>query len=323
MEETISVIIPVYNIELYLEQCLDSVIDQTYRKLEIILIDDGSTDKSGVICDEYEIKDPRIIVIHQENAGAAAAKNAGLRKATGEYLAFVDGDDWLESFAYQTMINIMHEEKTDVVECAFRNVFPDRAVDRKRYSDKKSFTNPDYMIRYSEDWMCALTTNKLFRRTLFENIFFEEGHQIDDEFFTYQGVMNANYIIYSPVVIYNYRMRASSVMRNRTASERILFDRLAYSTKRRQLVVERFPELKQIYDYSYLDSLLFWSKDSMATVPVIKEIQRLIKCYFKDNDPCIMDFRFRIKLLLTEKAKPSSIIAKKRSATIDINTYFK
>ena len=92
----ISVIIPVYNVEKYISQCLDSVCNQTYSDLEIILVDDGSTDASGEICDIYACHDKRIHVIHQENSGAAAAKNAGLRVASGEYLSFVDSDDFLE-----------------------------------------------------------------------------------------------------------------------------------------------------------------------------------------------------------------------------------
>ena len=125
----ISVIIPVYNVEKYISQCLDSVCNQTNRDLEIILVDDGSTDASGKICDEYACHDKRIHVIHQKNSGAAAAKNAGLRVASGEYLSFVDSDDFLELNAYYYMIQIMQTQNADVVQCSYRDVFKNYVKD--------------------------------------------------------------------------------------------------------------------------------------------------------------------------------------------------
>ena len=104
MNNIISVIIPVYNVEKYIVQCLESVLNQSYKELEVILIDDGSTDRSGEICDFYAKKDGRVRVIHQENGGAARAKNAGLRIATGKYLSFVDSDDYLANNAYGYMV---------------------------------------------------------------------------------------------------------------------------------------------------------------------------------------------------------------------------
>ena len=104
MPELISVIVPIYNVERYLEKCIDSILAQTYRNLEVILIDDGSKDDSGTICDAYAAADSRVKVIHQQNGGAAAAKNAGLRAATGEYLSFVDADDWIDPQTYETAL---------------------------------------------------------------------------------------------------------------------------------------------------------------------------------------------------------------------------
>ena len=105
----ISIIVPVYNVEPYLNKCLDSIVNQTYKKLEIILIDDGSTDNSGLICDEYASKDNRIIVVHQKNKGLSAARNVGLNIAKGDYIAFVDSDDFIEKDMYFTMYNVMNK----------------------------------------------------------------------------------------------------------------------------------------------------------------------------------------------------------------------
>ena len=109
MKDVISVIVPVYNVSAYLPECLDSILSQDYEKLEVILIDDGSTDDSGAICDAYAQRDNRIRVIHQNNGGAAAAKNAGLRAAAGEYLSFADSDDFLEPGAYAYMMSLLKE----------------------------------------------------------------------------------------------------------------------------------------------------------------------------------------------------------------------
>lgn len=121
MNDFISVIIPVYNVAAYLSICIESVLSQDYSALEIILIDDGSTDESGKICDEYARNDKRIHVIHQNNSGAAAAKNMGLKAATGKYLSFVDSDDFLEPDAYSHMVQVIQENKADVVQCSYRD----------------------------------------------------------------------------------------------------------------------------------------------------------------------------------------------------------
>ena len=114
MGEKISVIIPVYKVEPYLRQCLDSVVGQTYNNLEIIIIDDGSPDNCGVICDEYAAKDDRIIVIHKENGGLSAARNDGLELATGEWVAFVDSDDWCELDYYEQLLRAKGDRMPDI-----------------------------------------------------------------------------------------------------------------------------------------------------------------------------------------------------------------
>ena len=130
MNQTISVIVPVYNVEAYLPQCVDSILHQDYPDLEVILIDDGSTDHSGEICDRYATADSRIRVIHQKNGGAAAAKNAGLRIAAGEYLSFVDSDDYLEPNVYGFMLETLLDNQADAVQFSFREVFRSRTEEQ-------------------------------------------------------------------------------------------------------------------------------------------------------------------------------------------------
>ena len=126
MNKTISVIVPVYNVASYLPQCLESILNQDYEDLQVLLIDDGSTDDSGAICDRFAAQDSRIQVIHQENGGAASAKNAGLRAASGKYLSFVDSDDYLEPDVYGFLVKILEETQADAVQGAFQEVYRSR-----------------------------------------------------------------------------------------------------------------------------------------------------------------------------------------------------
>ena len=189
MNDTISVIIPVYNVAEYLPECLDSLLSQDHRNLEVILIDDGSKDNSGAICDAYGAADSRVKVIHQPNSGAAAAKNAGLRRATGEYLSFVDSDDYLEPDVYGYLVKRLQETGADAVHCNFREVYRNRREDSLVNKGTTLVSSREYLVRFTKDWSCPLLWNKLYKRSLFEGVFFEEGHKIDDEYFTYQGFL--------------------------------------------------------------------------------------------------------------------------------------
>ena len=118
-EELISIIVPVYNVEAYIHQCIKSIIEQSYKNLEIILVDDGSKDKSGKICDDYARKDKRIKVIHKKNGGLSDSRNAGITVATGKYIAFVDSDDWIEKNMYEKMYNECEKFGADICICGF------------------------------------------------------------------------------------------------------------------------------------------------------------------------------------------------------------
>lgn len=118
--ELISVIVPVYNVERYLRRCVDSILHQTYRNLEVLLVDDGSTDASGAICDEYAAQEERVTAVHQKNGGLSAARNAGLERAQGTYLCFVDSDDFLDSRMLETLCCDLQEKDADVAVVGFR-----------------------------------------------------------------------------------------------------------------------------------------------------------------------------------------------------------
>lgn len=283
MSYLISVIVPVYNVEIYLPECIDSILSQDYSDLQIILIDDGSTDASGYICDTYAAKDPRIQVIHQKNGGAAAAKNAGLRAACGEYLSFVDSDDFLEPGAYSHMVNLVKQYNADVAQCAFRDIFRDRTVDRIFKPGLQTYDTPQYLQMYTKDWTCALLWDKLYRRDVFYNIFFEEGHKIDDEFFTYRGMINAKKIICNDQIVYNYRKRRSSIMNSPESRQQIILDRIEFLEVRRQNIIVRYPELRKEFDLHFLSSMIMLSNDHNFCPECIARLRNALSHYFREK----------------------------------------
>lgn len=283
MNNTISVIVPVYNVAAYLPQCLDSILQQDHEDLELILIDDGSRDDSEAICDQYAAADPRVRVIHQQNGGAAAAKNAGLRIATGDYLSFVDSDDYLEPNVYGYMLGVLQSANADAAQFAFRDVYRHRSEDRVFRPGRTVAEGREYLVRYPKDWTCALLWDKLYKRALFEGIFFEEGHKIDDEYFTYQGMMNASRVVCDDRIIYNYRRRASSVMRSLESQSRVVMDRIDAVAKRRQTVIRRFPELRKEFDVSFLDSLIYMSEYPDNSGESLELLKRELKGYFREK----------------------------------------
>lgn len=281
MNDVISVIIPVYNVADYLPQCIESVLDQDHEKLEVILIDDGSKDGSGEICDRYAARDGRIRVIHQKNGGAAAAKNAGLRIATGEYLSFVDSDDYLEPNAYGYMLEVLKSSGADAAQFAFRDVYRSRTENQIRHPGRSIVDSKEYLVRFTKDWTCALLWNKLYKRCLYDGVFFEEGHKIDDEYFTYRGFLRPCKIVCDDRIIYNYRKRASSVMSSPEAGEQRVLDCLDAIVKRREKVVSIFPELKKAFDENYVDAIWYLSENSGSTERTISILKSHLKTYLR------------------------------------------
>ena len=207
----ISVVIPVYNVEKYLRQCLDSVINQTYSDLEILIVDDGSTDNSGIICDEYK-RDERVKVFHTENQGLSSARNYALDRLKGEYIAFLDSDDWLEQNALECMLTMAQNNSADVVVCEFYQEFVNKIIKPKgTFSEFIAEQEEilDAMIvehKFSEDvW------NKLYRARLFEGIRYPNGRVFEDKAITYRLLRKSKILVYKPIPLIHYRNRIKSI----------------------------------------------------------------------------------------------------------------
>lgn len=212
----ISIIVPIYKVEPYLRDCLESIIHQTYRCLEIILVDDGSPDRSGAICEEYAARDGRIIVIHQENQGLAGARNAGLDIASGDYVLFVDSDDWLEENACETALDDALRQNVDMVCFGFNTVSPSgeshtHAATFSGRQEKKVIMKQ--LIQHR--WLGTDNVwNKLYSSTLFDGIRFIKGRVHEDLGVLYLLIHRCRAIQISSSVLYNYRQRPGSIMSN-------------------------------------------------------------------------------------------------------------
>lgn len=324
MKDTVSVIVPVYNVAAYLPQCLDSILGQDHEALEVILIDDGSLDDSGRICDQYAQKDPRVRVIHQKNGGAAAAKNAGLRIATGEFLSFVDSDDYLEPKVYGYMLEVLKSEDADAAQFAFRDVYRQRSEDQVFCSGRSTEDGKAFLLRFPTDWTCALLWNKLYRRALFDGVFFEEGHKIDDEYFTYQGILNARRVVRDDRIVYNYRRRISSVMLSPESQSRVVMDRIDAAAKRRRTVLRRFPELRKEFDVSFLDSLIYMSEYPDNSRESLELLKRELKGYFREKGNTLPPKCLWRGLLKLRFTKTETLLARcgQRQETTETEAYF-
>ena len=245
----VSIIVPVYNVREYLPRCLESIRSQSLPDWEAILVDDGSTDGSGGLCDSFAAADPRFRVIHQSNSGAANAKNRALDQAGGAYIAFVDGDDYVESHWLETALRAARAEGADIVEYGFDNVYSDRV--EPALADPLPpgcFSAEEYLARYPREWPDSLFCTKLFRRqTLGALRFPEERRCIDDEFFTYQAVSRGERILRLPDVLYHYRQRASGVTRSEENRLQITEDALEVLTRRYRWISRQFPKLRREY----------------------------------------------------------------------------
>ena len=209
----ISVIVPVYRVEDYLDKCIRSIAEQTYSNLEILLVDDGSPDASGAICDRWAESDCRIRVIHQKNAGAGAARNTALNAAEGDLIAFVDSDDYLHPNLYAHLYGLM-KDGVDIAECEIGITETDDLSMDDGTGAKVLICDTEEALRlHIQDEVFRQTPpNKLYRRSCVGDIRFPEGNLIDDEFFTYKVLGNAKKLAHSDACMYAYRQQAGSAM---------------------------------------------------------------------------------------------------------------
>lgn len=242
----ISIIVPVYNVELYLHRCVDSLINQSYKKIEIILVDDGSPDNCGEICDEYAKTDNRVIVIHKANGGLSSARNAALDVATGNYIMFVDSDDWIEPHCCKELIKTIMEYNTDVVVFGLNYVYDSgKIVNSQRgltgVVDKEKCM--EYLIHnVNKGGIFNYACNKIYLSELFSDMRFPIGFLAEDQDITYKVIHKSKRVYVTDRPYYNYYQRSNSIASSQY-SPKLIKDRHVLWEKRLDFLRQEYPNL--------------------------------------------------------------------------------
>lgn len=280
--DLISIIVPIYKVEEYLEECIQSLVVQTYENLEIILVDDGSTDSCGEICDRWAKKDQRICVIHKENGGLSDARNAGMKVAKGEWIGFVDSDDVIHPKMYETLLTMMKKTNSDIgccnltrdlhscrIDCiSVENSMEDihentqllykndasgiKVHDRLRLFDKQKCQDEKKWQQFSsvealesllrQETITVTVWNKLYKKETIGGLEFPKGKYHEDEFWTYLVLNRAKRVVYTDMPYYGYRERGESITTQKYTSRHLDF--LDGRSKRLEYMEKHYPQFK-------------------------------------------------------------------------------
>ena len=227
MNNLISVIVPIYKVEPYLRQCVDSIINQTYKNLEIILVDDGSPDGCPQICDDYAAKDTRVKVIHKENGGLSSARNAGLDIASGDYIAFVDSDDFLVETMYQDLLEVAESHDADVTACDAFEIVGENRVAYSKNNEEITVINKteDFFLHIVDPfpWIRFEVWNKLFKKKILSKIRFKEGQIYEDMYFDRLVFSHSSVVVHLSKSLYCYRLNRKGSTNSTFKSNRFCF----------------------------------------------------------------------------------------------------
>ena len=267
--DLISIIIPVYKVEKYLEKCIESVLKQTYTNLQIILVDDGSPDNCGKICDEYAKKDPRIEVIHKVNGGLSDARNVGIAKAKGKYIGFVDSDDYIKEDMYEILINLIKEYDADVSICNLYDVIDGKEYIRNNENGIQEYSRLEILKEVLLDKnIQSYAWNKLYKKELFDEIKYPIGKKYEDIGTTFYVFEKCNKIVVTSEPEYYYLKRSDSLVNNVTESTvldytDIIIQRYLYTQK-------NIEELRKYNNY-YLAKTLITAHNDIELLGSISE----------------------------------------------------
>lgn len=308
MNELISIIVPVYKVEKYLEKCVRSIMNQTYRNIEIILIDDGSPDESGKMCDELAKLDDRIVVIHKENEGLSATRNVGIEKCNGKYVAFVDSDDWISEDYCETLYKLIVETDSDVSAVSFSMVREDNTLITGTSEECEDlpleinvYENKE-IVQEILNWKTFknYAWNKLYKKELINNHRFLCGMNYEDVAFTYEVLKDAKRVAYINKKCYFYLKRRDSI--SATCSEKNL-DNFLDIVFNRYTDIARNNNIEKVYNiYALLEAIISISIKYVianSVYPLVdtksEQIFIILKEFVKDNEksiiPLLSDFQ--------------------------------
>lgn len=244
-EPLCSIIVPIYNVEALLPRCIDSLIGQQYQNIEIILVNDGSTDSSEAVCREYLNSDSRIKLINKENGGLSSARNEGLKLCKGEYIFFVDSDDYVTSDFCSVGVDGFLNHNADVVIFGFNNIFVDTNKIIKKHCRKSRVISKEEALRGTliDGYINSLAWNKAYKRELFDNIKYPEGMVFEDVGTTYKIFDKANTIYISSNITYNYELRNGSISNKWWCNDKKINDFFILRSEQLQFINNNYPSL--------------------------------------------------------------------------------
>lgn len=291
--DLISVIVPVYGVEKYLNRCVESIVNQTYPNIEIILVDDGSPDNCPIICNEWAVKDSRIRVIHKLNGGLSDARNSGMAIATGELIGFVDSDDWIAPEMYEKLLSAIHRDGSDIAACSVARVWESGSPDTMLTQCCNCVLGRDEAQAelLAENKLKQPVWYKLYRRKNIQGIFFEKGRYHEDVFWSYQAIAEAQKISIIDYIGYFYWQRTNSIMGEGYSIKRL--DAIEAYCMRYEFIKEHFPELTQVALCSIWENSIYHGQ--MAMTYLKKKEQRVVFSYLKriqrQHPICRHDYR--------------------------------
>lgn len=308
----ISVIVPVYNVFPYLGECIETICRQTFKDLEILLIDDGSTDGSGALCDDFAKRDTRIKVIHQENQGLSCARNIGIEQASGEYIVFIDSDDRIHPEMIQIMYNAMCQYAAELVICSHKRIqekepqgvyvkkIKVEAQDTEVLSGRECIkrTNTYERVDMTVAW------NKLYRKSLFRYLRYPVGRMHEDEFLTYKILYSLKACVYIKIPLYEYRMRKNSIMGSKNI--RRLKDKLDATEEKCHFFEQKkdkelYYETLRRYETSIAEVILAL-RDMSSEVVLRQELEKRFKAVYREKViPSPIAFRHKVKYMIFMK----------------------
>lgn len=291
MGEKISVIVPVYNVEQYLERCVDSIINQTYTNLEIILVNDGSTDNSGKLCDELAKKDERIRVIHKENGGLSDARNRGIDESESDLVGFIDSDDYIDSDMYEVLLKNLNDTDADLSMCALYDVYNNTPEAQVTNKETWKLSSEQAIKMVMEAKILSVTAvNKLYRKSLFTDLKFEVGKIAEDAFIMIKLLDKCEKIVATNEKKYYYVHRENSITTQKFSTK--FLNVIEAYEQNSNIISEKYPKLKDVaqtrmnWAYFYvLDRLLL--DDNYNDKELENKLISYLKNYRKDilNDP--------------------------------------
>ena len=274
--DLISIIIPVYKVEKYLEKCIESVLKQTYTNLQIILVDDGSPDNCGKICDEYAKKDSRIEVIHKVNGGLSYARNVGISKAKGRYIGFVDSDDYIKEDMYEILLNLIKEYDADVSICNLYDVIDGKEYIRNKENGIQEYSRLDILKEVLLDKNIQnYAWNKLYKKELFDEIKYPIGKKYEDIGTTFYVFEKCNKIVVTSEPEYYYLKRSDSLVNNVTEST--ILDYTEIIIQRYLYIKQNIKELRKYNNYYLAKTLITAHNDIENLENISEEMQQRYK----------------------------------------------